>query len=115
MIHEKDKIRVLVVEDEKNLRLVMQKELTRMNHHVSVVPTGAMALEILKQEDFDVMLLDMKLPDTDGLEVLKEARKAGYLVEVIIATGYASVPTAIDAMKLGAYDYVTKPYKIDEI
>ncbi|MBI3656572.1 MAG: sigma-54-dependent Fis family transcriptional regulator [Acidobacteria bacterium] len=115
MIQEKDKIRVLVVEDEKNLRLVLQKELARMNYHVSVVPDGPLALKMLSEDDFDVMILDMKLPTMDGLEILKEVRKAGWPTEVIIATGYATVETAINAMKLGAYDYVTKPYKIDEV
>jgi DNA-binding NtrC family response regulator len=105
----------LIVEDEKNLRLVLQKELTRLNHNVSVVPEGNIALEILQKEDFDVLLLDLKLPYMSGVDILKHVRKEGCPVEVIILTGYATVETAIEAMKLGAYDYLTKPYKIDEL
>jgi DNA-binding NtrC family response regulator len=108
--------KLLVVDDESNLRLVVQKELTRQGHEVDTAPDGEAAWELLEQEDFDVVLCDINMPRLDGMGLLRRlSEKAANPPEVIMLTGHATVETAIEAMKLGAYDYLTKPYRITEL
>ncbi len=108
--------RILVVDDEKNLRLVVQKEMTRQNHSVETADDGEYAWEKLESEDFDVLLCDINMPRLDGIGLLRRLReKSQNPPEVIVLTGQATVETAIEAMKLGAYDYLTKPYRIAEL
>lgn len=108
--------RLLVVDDEKNLRLVVQKELTRQGHEVECAEDGEAAWAILEQQDFDVLLCDINMPRLDGMELLRRTRERSQNPpEVIMLTGQATVESAIEAMKLGAYDYLTKPYRIGEL
>jgi len=108
--------KLLVVDDEKNLRLVVQKELTRQNHEVETAPDGEAAWEALEARDFDVVLCDINMPRLDGIGLLRRLRdKVQNPPEVIMLTGQGTVETAIEAMKLGAYDYLTKPYRITEL
>lgn len=108
--------KLLVVDDEKNLRLVVQKELTRQNHEVETAPDGEAAWEALEARDFDVLLCDINMPRLDGIALLRRLRdKVQNPPEVIMLTGQGTVETAIEAMKLGAYDYLTKPYRITEL
>lgn len=108
--------KLLVVDDEKNLRLVVQKEMTRQGHEVETADDGEMAWSLMEQHDFDVLLCDINMPRLDGLGLLRRTReKCQNPPEVIMLTGQASVETAIEAMKLGAYDYLTKPYRIGEL
>ena len=108
--------RLLVVDDEKNLRLVVQKELTRQGHDVECAEDGEAAWAILEQQDFDVLLCDINMPRLDGMELLRRTRERSQNPpEVIMLTGQATVESAIEAMKLGAYDYLTKPYRIGEL
>lgn len=108
--------KLLVVDDEKNLRLVVQKELTRQGHDVECAEDGEAAWEMLEQEDFDVLLCDINMPRLDGMALLRRTReKSQNPPEVIMLTGQATVESAIEAMKLGAYDYLTKPYRIGEL
>ena len=108
--------KVIVVDDEKNLRLVVQKELTRQGHEVEIATNGEEAWSHLEERDFDVMLSDIDMPIMDGMELLRRVREnMQNPPEVIMLTGHASVETAIEAMKLGAYDYLTKPYRITEL
>jgi DNA-binding NtrC family response regulator len=108
-------IRVLIADDEKNLTRVLGKELGRRGHRVAVAESGAQAVDRLRQEPADVLLLDINMPDMDGIEVLRRLQDAADRPEVIMMTAYATVPTAIEAMKLGAYDYLTKPTKIEKL
>ncbi len=108
-------IRVLIADDEKNLTRVLSKELGRRGHQVAVAEGGAQALERLRQEPADVLLLDISMPGMDGIEVLRRLQDAADRPEVIMMTAYATVPTAIEAMKMGAYDYLTKPTKIEKL
>jgi DNA-binding NtrC family response regulator len=108
--------RLLVVDDENNLRLVIQKELRRLGYDVQVAEDGEDAWEMLEEEDFDVMLCDINMPRLDGLSLLRRMReRRANPPEIIMLTGHATVETAIEAMKLGAYDYLTKPYHITEL
>jgi DNA-binding NtrC family response regulator len=107
--------RILVAEDEANLRLVIQKELQRMGHRVQVAPDGEAALRRLEEGNVDVLLCDINMPRMDGMELLRRIHERPNPPEVIMLTGHATVETAIEAMKLGAYDYLTKPYRITEL
>ena len=107
--------KILVAEDESNLRLVLQKELQRMGHDVRVAPDGEAALKLLEESAVDVLLSDINMPRMDGVELLRRVRERPNPPEVIMLTGVASVETAIESMKLGAYDYLSKPYHINEL
>lgn len=107
--------RLLVAEDEANLRLVLQKELQRLGFRVDVVPDGEAALRRLEEGNVDVLLSDINMPRLDGMELLRRVRERPNPPEVVMLTGHATVETAIEAMKLGAYDYLTKPYRITEL
>lgn len=108
--------KLLVVDDEKNLRLVVQKELSRQGHEVETAADGEAAWEALERQDFDVLLCDINMPRLDGIGLLRRLReKSQNPPEVIMLTGQGTVESAIEAMKLGAYDYLTKPYRITEL
>jgi DNA-binding NtrC family response regulator len=108
-------IRLLIAEDEKNLGLVLQKELSRMGHQVTLVHDAEAAIRTARETDFDVALLDIMMPGRSGLEVLRELRGQEQPPEVLMMTGHATVETALQAMKLGAYDYLTKPCQLREL
>lgn len=107
--------RLLVAEDEANLRLVIQKELQRLGYRVDVAPDGEAALRRLEEGNVDVLLCDINMPRMDGMELLRRVHERANPPEVIMLTGHATVETAIEAMKLGAYDYLSKPYRITEL
>src|SRR5215831_3816051 len=108
-------IRVLVADDEKNLRELLVRELTRKGHAAFGVPDGQAALDRMKEEVPDVLLLDMKMPRVEGLEVLRILQGYPEAPQVIVMTGFQEVSTAVESMKLGAYDYLTKPARIEEL
>ncbi|MCU1268644.1 MAG: hypothetical protein JWM21_4962 [Acidobacteria bacterium] len=107
--------RILVAEDEANLRMVLQKELERHGYRVQVAPDGEAALRRLEETNVDVLLCDINMPRMDGMELLRRVHERPNPPEVIMLTGQATVETAVEAMKLGAYDYLTKPYSIVEL
>ena len=108
--------KLLVVDDEKNLRLVVQKEMARQGHEVETASDGEAAWEILEARDFNVLLCDINMPRLDGMGLLRRLReKSTNPPEIIMLTGQGTVETAIESMKLGAYDYLTKPYRIAEL
>jgi DNA-binding NtrC family response regulator len=106
---------VLVVDDERPTRLLLEKELPRAGCVVSSAESGEEALEQVRAVDFDVILLDLKMPGIGGMEALRRIRESGASAEVVILTGHPEVDSAITAMKLGAYDYLTKPFKLAEL
>jgi len=112
---EQHSARILIAEDEANLRLVLQKELERLGYRVQAAPDGEAALRKLEETNVDVLLCDINMPRVDGMEVLRRVHERPNPPEVIMLTGQATVETAVEAMKLGAYDYLTKPYTIDEL
>ncbi len=108
-------IKVLVVDDERPTRLLMEKELPRTGFAVTCSESGEEALEQLNVREFDVILLDLKMPGIGGLEALRLIRDSGTSAEVVVLTGHPDVDSAIKAMKLGAFDYLTKPFKLTEV
>ena len=108
-------IRVLIVDDETRLAEAFREQLTEEGMKVSIASQAKEALSVMKRESIDVAVLDIKLPDMDGVELLLKLKQLEPTTEVIMLTGYASVATAIRSMKLGAYDYLTKPCKLTEL
>jgi DNA-binding NtrC family response regulator len=107
--------RVLLVDDETIFTKNMSKLLKNRGYQVSAVNSGDGAIRELEQGDFDVIVLDLKMPGMDGITTLKEIMKLGLFTETLILTGHGSIDTALEAMKLGAYDYLTKPCEIEEL
>jgi two-component system response regulator AtoC len=108
-------IRVLVADDEKNLRELLVRELARRGHSVTGAPDGRTALDQMAEEVPDILLLDMKMPGVAGIDVLRTLQEYPEAPQVIVMTGFQEVSTAVEAMKLGAYDYLTKPARIEEL
>jgi DNA-binding NtrC family response regulator len=106
---------VLFVDDEHSLQEFMRTELPRMGHEVTVCPDGRSALKALQATKFDAAILDLKMPGMTGIEVLEQLKTISPETEAIVMTGYASTETAVQAIRLGAFDYLTKPCKLDEI
>ncbi len=109
------KPRVLIVDDEERLRNTMKKLLSIEGIESITAPSGREALEILMTEIFDVAILDVRMPEMTGVQLLTEVKKLDPTMEVLILTGYASVDTAKEIMKLGAFDYLLKPYDKHEL
>lgn len=93
----------------------MRSELPRLGHEVTVCPDGRAALKVLEKSTFDVAILDLRMPGMTGIDVLENLKNVAPDTEAIVMTGHASMETAIDAMRLGAFDYITKPCKLSEI
>ncbi len=108
-------INILVVDDEEPFRRLLNKELTRKGYAVEVARDGNEALRLLHERSFDVVLLDVVMPGVDGLSLMKKLKEDSGAPAIIVLTGKATVETAVEAMKNGAYDYLTKPYKLDEL
>jgi DNA-binding NtrC family response regulator len=108
-------LRILFADDEAHLRDLMQMELPRLGHEVTVCPDGASALRALEKGSYDAALLDLRMPGMTGIEVLGKIRQINPDTQVIILTGHATVDTAVQALRLGAFDYLTKPCKWAEL
>jgi len=100
---------ILIVDDEKDLCTILSDSLSRDRYRVVTAFNGKMGLQLVKKEKPDLILLDIKMPGMDGIEVLRKIKKMKKEIVVIMFTGYGTLETAREAMKLGAYDYVTKP------
>ncbi len=109
-------VTILLVDDEAPFIETMTKRLTKRKLSVLTAFSGNDALEKLRKNNtIDVVLLDVRMPGMDGIETLREIKKAYPLIEVIMLTGHATVETAIDGMKLGAFDYLMKPCDIEQL
>lgn len=107
--------KILIIDDEINIGLLLSKFLTRNGFSVSTATTGNSAAELLDKENFDLVLCDYRLEDTDGREMLVKIKEKHPQTGVIIITGYSDIKLAVELIKLGAYDYITKPLYPDEI
>jgi two-component system, NtrC family, response regulator AtoC len=107
--------RILIVDDESFICENLERILGEEHYHTVVVQDGAGALKALRDETFDLVFLDLKLPDISGIDILRKIKELDPDLLVIIMTGYASVESAVEALKLGAYDYIKKPFKADVI
>jgi two-component system phosphate regulon sensor histidine kinase PhoR len=108
-------IQVLVVDDERNIREGSQRILNRSGFDVLTASTGLEALDWLESQIVPIILLDLKMPGMDGMEVLKRIRQMDETILVIVITGFATVETAIEAMKQGAYDFIPKPFEPEQL
>lgn len=108
-------IRILVVDDEDSVRKRCLRVLARKGYDVVGAKDGSAALEIVRSSACDLVLADIRMPGMDGLELLRQAKRLDPSTEVIVMTGYAAVDTAVRAMKWGAYDYLAKPFDVDEL
>ena len=107
--------RILVADDEPSIRKVLQAHLSRDGHHVSVATDGADAIGRLAHEPFDLVITDLKMPGVGGLELLAFVRQNHPGLPIIIITAHGTVDSAVEALKLGAYDYITKPFDLIEL
>src|SRR5215510_7430707 len=108
------KARVLIVDDEKSMRDLLSITLEKEGYDVETAAGGESAIEMLHRETVDAVITDLRMPKVDGLQVLRAAKESSPDIAVIVITAVASTETAVEAMKLGAYDYITKPSKLDE-
>ena len=107
--------KILLVDDEVVFTSNISKLLSNRGYRVTAVNSGDGAVHALEEEDFDVVVLDLKMPGMDGITTLREIKKLDLLTETLVLTGHGSIDTALEAIKLGAYDYLTKPCEIDEL
>jgi len=111
-----DYFSILIVDDEVDFVETLVKRLRKRNINTHGVHSGEEALKLMQQKHFDVVVLDIKMPGgMDGIETLREMKKVQPLAEVVLLTGHASVETSIEGMKLGAFDYLLKPVRLDEL
>ncbi|ATH71902.1 response regulator transcription factor [Bacillus altitudinis] len=110
-----NKGKILVVEDEKKIARVLSLELEYEGYEVTVQDTGMKGLQALEEESFDLVLLDVMLPELSGLEVLRRVRKTNTATPIILITARGSVPDKVSGLDLGANDYITKPFDIEEL
>lgn len=106
---------VLVIDDEDNMRWVLERALKRASYEVLTASRGEQGLELFARHGVDLVLLDLKMPRMDGLAVLRELRRRSSDVPILLLTAYATVPTAVEAMQIGASDYLRKPFDLEAV
>ncbi len=114
-MQDRGPIRVLLVDDEKGYASVLCKRLTKRNFEVSTAFSGSQGIQTVRNKDFDVVILDLKMEDMDGIEVLKIFRKMLPSMEIIMLTGHGSERSAREGIDFGAFDYLTKPYELEAL
>src|SRR3989304_537436 len=107
--------RLFIVDDERLIRWSLEQTLVKAGYDVSTASTGEAAVVTVRENPPDLVLLDLKLPDMDGLQVLRQIKELAPHVQVLIMTAYADVGTAVEAMKPGAYDYLPKPIDFENL
>lgn len=108
-------VRVLIVDDEEDFVDTVVKRLLDREVQATGVTSGIEALQVCEEKEFDVVILDVRMPRMDGIQTLRELKKKRPLTEVIMLTGHGSVDSGIKGLQLGAYNYIMKPVKIDEL
>ncbi|MFO7170367.1 MAG: response regulator, partial [Chloroflexota bacterium] len=111
----KQPAKILVVDDERPVRMMLEAALRAQGYRVQCAASGAGAKELLANEEFDLLLLDLQLGDTDGIEVLRETKSRWPATEVILLTAHGSINSAIAALRHGAFDYLLKPAQVYDI
>ncbi len=110
-----DRKKILIADDDKEIRSLLQEILSDEGYDAQVASDGIKAIEAIKNGDFDIVITDLIMPGADGLEVLKQSQSKNKDTLVLIITGFATIESTIEAAKSGAYDYLTKPFLIEEI
>ncbi len=106
---------ILVIDDEENIRELLRELFEDENLSVSTASSGEEGIEIAKEKSFDVVITDLKMPGMNGIEVIRKFKEKNSNTTVIVITGYPTIESAIEAMKEGAYDYILKPFNLDQI
>ena len=106
---------ILVMEDDLSVAKGLEMVLSEEGYAVNLAGTGELAMEAFKQKRFDLLVADLRLPDIDGMEVIRQVKEAKPETEVIVITGYGTTATAVEAMKLGVHDFLPKPFTEDQI
>ena len=109
------KKKILVVDDEQDVRETLESVLSKLDYDPIVAPGGKEALEMIRQNKVDVVLSDLYMPEMDGIELLKRVKTENRNIVFLMITAHPTIETAVDAIKKGAYDYLTKPFHIDEV
>ena len=112
---EEVKPKILIVDDEESLREFLEIMLKREGYEIATAENGEVAIKHLAKKNYDVVITDLQMPKIHGMQVLAKAKESDPEMVVIVITAFGSTESAVEAMKLGAYDYITKPFKIDEI
>lgn len=112
---KKPTTRILVVDDEEIMRSFLKEVLSEEGYVIDLAGSGREAVEMMGGTQYDIIITDIVMPELDGLGVVAAAKELSYDVDVVVMTGYASMETAVESMKLGATDYITKPFNIDQI
>ena len=107
--------KILIVDDERSMRDVLSIMLKKAGYAVTTANDGEEAIEQIGKDIFDLVITDLKMPKAGGLEVLKAVKEVSPETVVLMITAFASTETAVEAMKRGAYDYLTKPFQVDEV
>ena len=110
-----EKLSILIVDDEESIRVSLEGILKKENYHVKTANNGSMALEMLQNSNYDLILADIMMDGMTGIELLKKTKKIFPKISIVLMTGYSSLSTAIEAMRLGASDYLIKPCSKKEI
>src|SRR3989454_9799611 len=107
--------KILVVDDERSILVLLKEALGQWGYQIAPAASATEALGVLKSELFDALITDIRMPDMSGLELLREIKKQDESIEVVIMTGYPTIASAVEALKEGAYDYLSKPLILDEL
>jgi DNA-binding NtrC family response regulator len=111
----RERIRLLLVDDEEAYVKILAKRLSKRNYEVAVAFSGTEGIQVARREDFDVAVLDLKMEDIDGIEVLKVFKRMAPQMEVIMLTGHGSEQAAREGVQFGAFDYLTKPCELEDL
>ena len=109
------KKKILVVDDEQDVRETLESVLSKLDYDPLVAAGGKEALDIIRQNKIDIVLSDLYMPEMDGIELLKRVKTENRNIVFLMITAHPTIETAVDAIKKGAYDYLTKPFHIDEV
>jgi DNA-binding NtrC family response regulator len=110
-----ERSKVLIVEDDEGMRSLFEEALSLWGYHATTASTGARAIELVQGQLFDTVLCDVRMPEMDGLTILREIKRHDPSIEVVMVTGFPAVASAVEALKLGAYDYLAKPVNLVEL
>ena len=108
-------LKVLFADDEAALQELMSLELPRMGHEVTVCPDGATAAAALERNVYDCLVVDLDMPGLNGIQVIERAKQLSPDTEAVVLTGKSSVESAVSALRFGAFDYLTKPFELDDL
>jgi len=107
--------KIIIIDDEASILKLMGQVCSRMGHSVSLYQTGREGMAAMESEKPELLIVDLRIPDMNGLQIIQDCRARYPQTEVVMVTGYGSVETAVEAMKLGAFDYLTKPFELDDL